>query len=70
LALKKRPSLKEKLKAEEEQSHQGGSAAKSVKETPPEDGKPGLIEVKNKLREIFEYYASFGDRLNTTYLKS
>jgi hypothetical protein len=28
------------------------------------------MEVKNKLRDIFSYYASYGDRLNTTYLKS
>lgn len=29
-----------------------------------------LDEVKRRLREIFNYYSSFGDRLNTTNLKS
>lgn len=33
-------------------------------------GRPSLAEVKMKLKEIFEFYASFGDRLNTDYLKS
>lgn len=29
-----------------------------------------LQETKRKLKEIFIYYASYGDRLNTTHLKS
>jgi len=29
-----------------------------------------LDEVKRRLREIFNYYSSFGDRLNTSNLKS
>mgnify|MGYP000084730075 CR=1 FL=1 len=29
-----------------------------------------LADVKQKLQDIFIYYASFGDRLNTTNLKS
>lgn len=29
-----------------------------------------LQETKRKLKEIFIFYASFGDRLNTTHLKS
>jgi hypothetical protein len=29
-----------------------------------------LEEVKKKLSEIFTFYAQFGDRLNTTNLKS
>ena len=29
-----------------------------------------LDDIKKKLREIFVYYASFGDRLNTQNLKS
>ena len=31
---------------------------------------PDLGEVKKRLKDIFIYYASFGDRLNTTNLKS
>ena len=34
------------------------------------DNKLNLNEVKRKLREVFVYYASFGDRLNTENLKS
>ena len=30
----------------------------------------GLEDVKKKLREIFNYYASYGDRLNINNLKS
>jgi len=29
-----------------------------------------LQDVKQKLQDIFVYYTSFGDRLNTTNLKS
>ena len=29
-----------------------------------------LDDIKKKLREIFNYYASFGDRLNVSNLKS
>ena len=29
-----------------------------------------LLETKRKLKEIFTFYASYGDRLNTTHLKS
>ena len=29
-----------------------------------------LEEVKKKLKDIFIYYASYGDRMNTTNLKS
>ena len=32
--------------------------------------KAGLDDVKKKLKEIFIYYASFGDRLNSNNLKS
>ena len=29
-----------------------------------------LFETKKKLKEVFTFYASYGDRLNTTHLKS
>lgn len=29
-----------------------------------------MNEVKRRLKEVFNYYASFGDRLNTNNLKS
>jgi hypothetical protein len=35
-----------------------------------ENGSNELDEVKKRLRDIFNYYTSYGDRLNTNNLKS
>ena len=36
----------------------------------PDQGQLELSEVKKKLNDIFVYYAQFGERLNTSTLKS
>ena len=50
-----------------------GVHVEQYSDDPDEESKDESIDlqdIKSRLHEIFNYYASFGDRLNTTNLKS